>query len=221
MKDFSLSDINEVYRYMGFKGESPEPHIAEMTLDIIKEISSAASPKFCAKDTGISVDGTKVRLDWFDLESAALSKHLYGCESAVIFAATLGSAVDMLIYKYSMTSPAKAVAAQAAATVLIEKYADEICNTFSKQAAEEGLYTTARFSPGYGDLSLDSQKNFLEVLQAGKTIGLCLTDSDMLTPVKSITAIIGKTKTEHECHVHKCHECSNINCAYKSNQKDH
>lgn len=216
MKDFGKVDINEVYRYMGFRGENPDPHIAQMTLQIVKEIADSVSPKFCAVDTGISIIGENVRLDWFTLASSALAKHLLGCERGIIFAATLGSGVDMLIYKYSMTSPAKAVAAQAAATVLIEKYVDDICDIFSEEAAKEGLYITARFSPGYEDLDIKNQKEFLKALDADKRIGLCLTDSYMLTPVKSVTAIVGKTKTEHDCGVQKCNRCSNFNCAYKN-----
>ena len=63
MKDFSLTDINEVYRYMGFKGESPEPHISEMTIQVVKEIADSASPKFCAVDTSISINEENVVLD--------------------------------------------------------------------------------------------------------------------------------------------------------------
>ena len=215
MNDFRTIDRNEVYRYMGFKGEIPEPHIMEMTMQVVKEILDAASPKFCALDSSLVVREDSVQLDWFTLESKALAKHLAGCEGCVVFAATLGSGVDMLIYKYSALSPAKAVAAQAAATALIESYADDICRIFSEEAAKDDLYITARFSPGYEDLSLDSQKDFLRVLDAGKRIGLCLTDADMLTPVKSITAIVGKTKTEHNCKVHKCNECNNTGCVYR------
>ena len=48
-----------------------------------------------------------------------------------------------------------------------------------------------RFSPGYGDFDLKYQKDILEYLDANKKIGISLTDSLMMIPTKSITAIIG------------------------------
>jgi cobalamin-dependent methionine synthase I len=48
-----------------------------------------------------------------------------------------------------------------------------------------------RFSPGYGDLSLSVQSDLLNVLDARRNIGLTLSDSLMMIPQKSVTAIVG------------------------------
>ena len=64
------------------------------------------------------------------------------------------------------------------------------CDLLNARLAE-GLSTRARFSPGYGDMSLEYQRDFISVLDAGKNIGLALTQSLMLTPTKSVTALIG------------------------------
>ena len=50
---------------------------------------------------------------------------------------------------------------------------------------------TWRFSPGYGDLPLSLQEELLSAVEAGKRIGLATTAGYMLTPMKSVTAIIG------------------------------
>ncbi len=210
----SVSRI-EVYRYMGFRDGLPEPHFQEIYEDVIAKVAEAATPRFCSVDTEIKISNDKISFNGFSVDSNALAKHLTDCEKGVIFAATLGSSVDMLIYKYSMMSPAKAVAAQAAATAMIEMYADDICEIISEEVKKNGEYITPRFSPGYGDLSLNCQSDFIKLLEAGKKIGLCLTDADMLTPVKSITAVIGKTKKEHACSLQKCSNCSNEGCAYR------
>ncbi len=216
MRDFSKVSRSEVYRYMGFKGEMPEMPIAEMTEVIIKELHRVSNPKFCSVDTSVVIDENVVSFKTFCVKSKSLSKHLSDCTSAVLFAATLGSEADMLIYKYSLISPSKAVAAQAAATAMIEMYADDICSIFEEEAKKDGLYITKRFSPGYGDLSLECQSDFLGALDAGKRIGLCITDSGMLTPVKSVTAVVGRTSIKHDCAEHKCKNCKNLNCAYRT-----
>ncbi|MBQ7975045.1 MAG: Vitamin B12 dependent methionine synthase activation subunit [Clostridia bacterium] len=215
MRELSTVSRSEVYRYMGFRDELPEMHLQELCETVISQVAAAASPKFCAADTAVEVCESVVKFDSFSVESKSLANHLSECDEGVIFAATLGSGVDMLIYKYSTLSPAKAVAAQAAATAMIEMYADDICEVIAEEEKTKDYFITPRFSPGYGDLTLDCQTDFLNLLSAGKRIGVCLTDADMLTPVKSITAVVGKCKKQF-CESHKkCEKCSNINCAYR------
>ncbi len=47
-----------------------------------------------------------------------------------------------------------------------------------------------RFSPGYGDWDVHAQPDLLRLTQA-ETIGVSLTESFMLRPRKSVTAVIG------------------------------
>jgi hypothetical protein len=53
---------------------------------------------------------------------------------------------------------------------------------------------TWRFSPGYGDLPLDTHINLLGALDTSRKIGLTVSRSLILIPSKSVTAIIGVTK---------------------------
>ncbi len=205
----------EVYRYMGFRDGFPEPHLQEIYEDVIARVAEAAVPKFCSADISVSVREDDVVLGSFSVKSKSLANHLSDCSEAVIFAATLGSGVDMLIYKYSMLSPAKAVAAQAAATAMIEMYADDICEIISNEEQSKNRFITSRFSPGYGDLTLDCQSKILDFLGTGKKIGLCLTDADMLTPVKSITAVVGKCCHNPCKQANSCSECTLKNCMFR------
>ena len=76
-------------------------------------------------------------------------------------------------------------------------------------------YLRPRFSPGYGDLSLECQQLLLDRLEAKKLIGLALTDGGMLTPVKSVTAIVGLSEEKNKCRNPKgCMVCNRANCPY-------
>ena len=55
----------------------------------------------------------------------------------------------------------------------------------------EGLHTKPRFSPGYGDFSLEHQRDFMRILDLENSLGLTLTGSLLLVPEKSVTAVIG------------------------------
>lgn len=215
MIDLSLVNRGEVYRYMGFRSEIPDISIREMTEDVIKELARSANPKFCTSDAEFKVNGDTVDFGGFSLKSHDLANHLKNCEKGVFMGVTLGAEVDMLIYKLSALSPSKAVAAQSAAATMVEEVADSLCKTISEALEEQNLYLTPRYSPGYGDLDIACQKEFLRVLSAEKRIGLCLTSSGMLTPVKSITAIAGFTPDKYSCREHKCNTCPNKGCAYR------
>ena len=56
--------------------------------------------------------------------------------------------------------------------------------------------TSWRFSPGYGDWALEEQKILFPVLDCAHTIGLTLTESCMMAPVKSVTAVIAITEDD-------------------------
>ena len=122
------------------------------------------------------------------LSGEDVRRHLDGCERAVVLAATLGSAVDELIRKYQSTDVLRAMIADAEASAAIDVLCDEACRTISARTGED---LTPRFSPGYGDWPLSSQSALLDFVDAGRKIGLFVTGSDMMTPIKSVTAVAG------------------------------
>ena len=58
-------------------------------------------------------------------------------------------------------------------------------------AAEQGLFLTGRFSPGYGDWPISLQPLLAETLDTARQIGLYVTDTYLMTPRKSVTALLG------------------------------
>ena len=58
-----------------------------------------------------------------------------------------------------------------------------------------------RFSPGYGAVPLSVQREFFNLLACEKLIGVCLTDTLLMTPTKSVTAFVGmKDRKEGNCN---------------------
>ena len=74
---------------------------------------------------------------------------------------------------------------------MTEAWCDEINERIRTEAAKEGFCTRPRFSPGYGDLPLSMQKQISMILNMPKEIGVSLTESYLMTPSKSVTALIG------------------------------
>ena len=149
------------------------------------------------------------------IKSKNLSKNLKGCSQAVVFGATLGAGVDMLMKRYSLTNMAKTVVLQACAAAMLEEYCDEEQNKIAEELGKDHMYLRPRFSPGYGDYSILHQEDILRMLDTAKTIGLTMTESYMLTPTKSVTAVIGISKTKEPCHIKGCEECQKLDCIYR------
>ena len=206
----------EAARYLGYKGNHPDDAVQRMIDDCLAEVKAAAVPKSVSERFPLTFTGEGTfQVASLHLKSRSLQRNLAGCPEVYLFAATLGIAVDTLIKRAVLMDSARGLVMQAAAAAVIEAYCDEVNEHLRAEAAAEGLYLRPRFSPGYGDLSLDCQRDFLYILKAQKNIGLTVTDSGLMVPVKSVTAINGISPEPVSCHLQGCEICSKKDCAYR------
>ena len=77
------------------------------------------------------------------------------------------------------------------ASVLLEQVCDKFEAEIRAAVAAQGLHMTGRYSPGYGDCPLALQQELCLALDTVRGIGLCLTPEYLMTPRKSVTAILG------------------------------
>lgn len=185
--DFDAPVINrrEILRYLKADTESEE--LKTLIDEALEETSALLSYKVCYCTVPIQVDGDCIDFGVCRKTSRDLAKNLNGCHSAVIFAATIGIKIDMLINKYSKVSPAKALVLQAIGNERIES----LCDAFNRDITAKYKNTKPRFSPGYGDLGLEMQQDIFKILDCSRKIGLTLQESLLMCPQKSVTAIIG------------------------------
>jgi hypothetical protein len=81
------------------------------------------------------------------------------------------------------------------------------------------MHLRPRFSPGYNDFDIAHQTDLLRMLQAHKRIGLSETKSHMLTPLKSVTAVIGIGAQDGSPAVKdKCAGCLKTDCQFSSKE---
>lgn len=206
-------DKQEILRYLG--AAPTETGLDGLIHRAWKEIEAAARPRHVFRRFPIEVGERTVALPGALFESRALAAHLKGCQEAFLFALTLGPGIDALIRRYELTEMPLVPVLQACAAAYTEERADEAQKELETAAAAEGLYLRPRYSPGYGDLSLETQKYFFSALDISKRIGVSLTDSCLMIPMKSITAIIGLSPDPSLCHVGKCMTCNAENCPFR------
>lgn len=126
-----------------------------------------------------------------DLISTILQKHLQGCHLIFALAVTIGDLLETEVEAlFAQGKYNEALLLDAAGSTAVEATANLANQKITSQLARQGLITTSRFSPGYGDWDLSVQARLL-TLTCGDEIGISVTSSSMLTPRKSITAVIG------------------------------
>lgn len=210
-----MIDKKEVIRYLGYKNHTPTQDVLDLIEVCIKEVETAAEPKHVARRFPANVTESSVTAGGLILQSRVLARHLRDCKEVILFAATLGTGVDRLLHKYLKLQVSKAVVIQAVAAAAIEDYCNRCQDEIAAEVEAEGLHVRPRFSPGYGDLALTVQNDFLQALQAQKTVGIVLTEGDIMLPEKSVTAIMGLSSIKTGCHQTGCEMCSNTECAYR------
>ena len=175
---------NEAIRYCQAKNSGG---FSEIFDECIKEAASQAVYKVCYAETSVSITDHTVSFPFFEVKSKDLAKNLGDCKSAIVFCATIGIGIDRLIKKYSAVSPVRSLIFQGIGTERIEA----LCDAFCKDIMAEYGSAKPRFSPGYGDFELGFQSEIFNLLQCGKNIGVTLNESLIMSPTKSVTAIIG------------------------------
>jgi hypothetical protein len=174
----------EVLRYMGASGDEALYSLMEKCMS---EVEGGLSARVCYDEYALKIENGTVDLGFCRVESRDLAKNLAGCKKAIVFAATVGICVDRLIKKYSLLSPAKALCIGAIGNERVEA----LCDLFCEDIASKYGKIRPRYSAGYGDLPLLMQKDIFNSLSCTKNIGVSLGDSLLMTPEKSVTAIVG------------------------------
>lgn len=180
---------SEIYRYM--RTAEPDSAVCDTARECMDEIAGALRYDVCYAETPVKEHNGALEFGFARTDSRDLRICLRGCDRAIIFAATVGAAPDRLIAKYMRFSPVKGLCMQAIGSERVEALCDKFCRELSASCAERGETLRPRYSPGYGDLPLEFQKDVFRLLDPPRRIGVFLGESLLMTPVKSVTAIIG------------------------------
>ncbi len=148
--------------------------------------------------SGDSANGDTTAVPFVSLVSAPvvlsgndIASHLKGASKVALMACTLGMASEREYRRHAALSAADGAMFGACCSALVEAAANEVEAQIVSEARRIGMRTNWRYSPGYGDLPLDVQPDFLQSLDATRKLGINVTPTNMLLPVKSVTAVIG------------------------------
>ena len=189
LRPFSGKDA---LRFLGVRGE-PDAATRERLRRAAREVAASAAPAFASAlfDVRRGPDG-ELGFGPFSVRSAKLAYNLRGCARAFAFVATLGPGPDRLVRRAeALGLLADAACLQAAAGEIADSFCDAVVETLALDPAAAGRRLRPRFSPGYGDLPLETQRPLFPALDATRRIGVALTDACLMVPTKSVSAFVG------------------------------
>ncbi len=199
----------EVERYLGYRGLTTiDEKMQSVIEDCIREMEEAMTPRCIYKTFPIEWNGESCEFAGIRVELGNLTRNLKGCKEIVMLAVTIGPGADRLVKRSEIRDMLKAYTYQAVGAAAVEAWCDEVNERIKQEAADKELYARPRFSPGYGDFPLEVQKDFERILEMPKSIGVSLSESLLMTPTKSITAVIGLSDKATDCHRAGCEECN-------------
>lgn len=211
-------DPGEVLRYLGLHGAPPDEGTRALVGECREEIVSLARPRTIYRRLAVDAleGGLRLGESGLLLPGADIRRHLDGCKECFLLAATLGGGVDRAIAALQVRQMAKALVLDCCATAAIEEVCDRLQQELEEALQTEGRYATTRYSPGYGDLPITCQRELTALLDAPRRIGLCATQENILTPRKSVTAIIGISESPLPTRRRSCESCSlRESCGYR------
>ncbi|MGN0777889.1 MAG: methionine synthase [Aristaeellaceae bacterium] len=209
-------NVEEALRYLG--ASHAENDLRQTVAAVADELTARIPPRWTWRvfpldratmtlpDTDITLPGNLAR------------QMLTDCRQIVLMACTLGTAFDRMMRTVQARDMARAVMLDACGSAWVEAG----CDAAEQEIAARlpGLHLTDRFSPGYGDLPLTVQPALCAALDVGRRLGVTLTDSSLMNPQKTVTALIGLADRPQQARIRGCAACAmNQTCALRKGGK--
>ena len=223
IKNLIEIDEREVLRYLQYKDQDIESDLSDKIKQCIKKTKEIINPrfifrkyeikksKFSNKKNEVYLEGSNLTLQSDDVYNLLLE-----CDECILMSVTLGLDIEREIRKLTYTDLTKGIIIDACATTAIEEACDIVQDNIAKKLLKEDKYITYRYSPGYGDLSIEKNLDINNLLNSQKEIGLTVTGSGIMIPRKSVVALIGVSHKGIGNTKKSCENCNNRhNCDYK------
>lgn len=216
--DFFMDEIDivdtDIYSYLGYRDAIPDEYVAALINKLKNEVLTLCHPKFGLKIIDGKIAGkTSIVLcgDKCFNPGGIITHSLKNSESFAIIIASVGKEMDRWITdKRKGNDIMEAFIADALGSTVVE--AIMVCgmNYLGKEMAEEGLKISNSYSPGYCGWDVAEQQLLFSLLPPA-FCGVTLTDSSLMLPIKSVSALVG-IGTNIEKKPYGCAICRKKDC---------
>lgn len=207
--------MRDILHFLGWHGTPVEPSLEAKIGSIRSAVLDTVRPKCVFRRFAIEPDGT-ISGTSFKPQGESIRALLSGCSEVWLFAATLGAESERLLLREQARDPADALIMDAVLSAAIEAFCDLHEARLRQETEASGLFLTDRFSPGYGDMPLPQCRSICDVLNVQRSIGLTISESGIMMPRKSVTALMGISPVKTKRRPSGCAGCdAATRCIYR------
>ena len=187
IRDIILSlHLERILRREGLpKNIQPNPAIKKVIFKMLKDIEqdSLLSPSIAYEILPVE----KIINDG----QIPISSLISGSREIAATICTIGNRLEMRVKRYfESNEPLSALIMDGIGSAAVDMLSEEACNLISSVASSRGYMAGSPISPGMQGLPITGQKYMFDLIPAGE-IGVSLTDSGTMIPLKSVSMIMG------------------------------
>ena len=189
-------DIDLILRWQGVdpnrvrQRNSPLLRVAEEALQLGRSLIQPAALVHNLPVEAIHHERLKL-VGGGSLAGPAIARFLAAAQEIAIVICTIGDKMDILISEAMKSEPALGMALDGLANGAVENLGTEVCRHFEREADRRGWQCGLPVSPGMDGWPLaDAQKQLFSLLDSS-LVGVQLTDSAVMLPLKSASMILG------------------------------
>lgn len=212
---FALNNLKdeEIWSYMGGNGFVPSPDIVAIIEKMKKELVSICFPKFGFRIfKGELLDNGQLKIcDKNFNPKGIIRKCFVNCNAYTFLVASIGDKMDKWIaMKHKSDDIMESYIADALGSVVVESAAGYASRILEKIVLSVGWKITNSYSPGYCGWNV-SEQQFLFSMLPSKVCGIELSESSLMLPIKSVSAVVGLgenvEKKPYGCDICKKKDC--------------
>jgi len=193
-KDVNISK-SELAFSLGYSDQNIPDHVAEVidqSMELIHQNVMPSGGIVMLHDKNITTENDRIVIDDIYLMSEKIiSKYLRDSDTVAILVATIGDKLEHIVkQKMDHNEFLTGYVIDRAASELVEKTVQIVEDRLHQITAEKKISITNRYSPGYCGWNVKDQHKLFSLLPED-FCGISLTESSLMIPIKSISAIIG------------------------------
>jgi hypothetical protein len=220
LKDIPLRvDCDEVLRFQGYKKGTDVPDAAVLALfdQALALGETLIEPRMVYRALGVSRQAPGlIEAGGERLALPGIGRLWGALEQVGAGICTVGAAIEERVRGlWDARELPLAVMLDSVGSAAVESLAEYANDLLCQAAVPAGVNVTNRISPGYAGWDVAEQAALFR-LCPGKTIGVALNESCVMTPGKSISFLVGigpEARVDH--YFTQCRRCWMVDCAYR------
>ncbi|WP_430813802.1 vitamin B12 dependent-methionine synthase activation domain-containing protein [Carboxylicivirga sp. RSCT41] len=213
-------DISSIGRMMGYKEGVPDgiSEMIENELQQLKHVNGIIGG-YQLLDSTFKVQEHALTIGAHDFHvGKSVFHHLKKSDQMALFICTAGSTISerskMLMNKGDLM---EGYVVDVIGSLAVETAMDIISIRLGTLLSTRGQKCTNRYSPGYCGWDVAEQSKLFSFFP-DKFCGVTLNDSCLMSPVKSVSGIMGVGKNV-QFKKYTCHACGSVQCIYRGKKK--